>query len=1606
MRTHRFNFGLIIAAAFFLLPGWASVSRAEPDHVCTVLERMDAGGYTFFRCKEADSELWAAVPLTKMAVGASVTFPDAPPMLNFNSRTLKRTFERLIFASKVEVDAGNSSETETVEAVPEAVPEAEPQDDVAAEGDATTGVTAIQDPNEATVRSGMALLEKSNDPDAVSQGLSRIQSAAFAGNANAQQKLSELYAQGKVVPYSRKEALTWRLTALAQKRLTAFGDPSLFPLPAPPDGSAIDPLLVKLHASFAAVRESSGEARMAALRDLWVYEGQWEILPAVQSLVGNSLSQKIEGAQTFGKRFYAPAVPYLLPLLDDPETELRMYALRAIAAQNERIVVPRLAKLLDDPELGVRATALTAISILAGRDALDYLKPLLADRDETIRLRAACATAPLGEELALPVLADALRSEYPRNIPSLLDPWSESPKTEMEYRLTLAGGFRNFGSRAVSTLAGILREGNPQLKIFEESPEAEKGNGADYPNELGQKNEEIRSCAALSLGLTGAQEGVAPLTAALSDKSEKVRWAAVFGLLLLHDDRGVEALAEMAGHGDLKRFLDHALWDVFQLQADLDPTLAALARKARTLPGEGSVQFVHLIGYLGGKTALGPLKLLLDDPEKPWALAAAEELLQLGDASGMEVFRRMTLSADGAVREAGIQRLALLKSPQANDLLFAAAKDPDPAIAGKATAALLANGDRRGFSAADRVLDEEYPEQYFDGLAAIGGEEAIALLTKALFSPKERVREQAAQTLGEMDARSALPALRAGLQADGVQWLERLRIATSLLTLGDSSVVDRMVALLDAGADQNGSGISEYASFWEKAAAMGFTDGVVRLFSVERDDFYSQMLLDILARHGVAELSPVLRHGLRDPEHWRESLAALPAETMAPALYQAFAEQPAPYYFGEILDRQLFDPAGVEGLLAGGDRSRMSYGWYLKALKESIGGTDAKQLELVAKVLELADPDRDPELVLLSLWLKAQAEIGMGRAPEAVETLKKGEPLLTRIRPAVMFAFKKSYGPDHDYLRAVAFAAAGRTAEAEQCFARALNELNLQQVLIRKVFGIELSGDLRARILKGLGAVQIRSGVENLQTGIELGRNHEVKDRFSLDQEQASYETMIGLKLGEKVRDEEGIYRLVEELESRRVRFLSKQINFSFADEKKQRRVQEYRDREAEIDRLEKSVAAQTDGSAGPTAQKLKGEVVGLSAEKGVGDGVFAADATGIGGAEPEGGKGANVGSTLRQKNAELKKYLTRLQRSDPELALLLGAKPIDLKLLQDRLPERTAFIQYLLLKESAIVIVLKSDGPESISIPVPRAKFQTLVKRFRKRVKGAEKGDLDAESWLESDRELYDLLIKPIEDRKLLEGVDVLGISPNGPLHLLPFASLTGDGKSPLGSRFSLFYANSSSLFAIASQKSEELAKDPKRKPRLIAFVDPDGSLPEILTREMPEIRRQFSPERVKEYSGKSATLKAVNAEDYAGGIVHFSTHGVFTTKQDSSFLVLSDGMLTVQDIWGLRLGGSSLVTLSACETGMGEVLSGDEVISLENAFFYAGAPSVLATLWKVESESAAILTGAFYRHLMSGKNKALALRLAQEEVRNNREHDFTSPYFWAGYTLRGAWQ
>jgi CHAT domain-containing protein len=106
----------------------------------------------------------------------------------------------------------------------------------------------------------------------------------------------------------------------------------------------------------------------------------------------------------------------------------------------------------------------------------------------------------------------------------------------------------------------------------------------------------------------------------------------------------------------------------------------------------------------------------------------------------------------------------------------------------------------------------------------------------------------------------------------------------------------------------------------------------------------------------------------------------------------------------------------------------------------------------------------------------------------------------------------------------------------------------------------------------------------------------------------------------------------------------------------------------------------------------------------------------------------------------------------------------------------------------------------------------------------------------------------------------------------------------------------------------------------------------------------------------------------------------------------------LTVDELYGIRLD-ADLVTLSACETGLGKVLNGDDVVGLTRGFLYAGSSNVVASLWEVDDLATSELMKRFYTNMKSGIPKRDALRQAQLETKK----EFPHPFYWAAFFLTG---
>src|SRR5207249_7973655 len=149
----------------------------------------------------------------------------------------------------------------------------------------------------------------------------------------------------------------------------------------------------------------------------------------------------------------------------------------------------------------------------------------------------------------------------------------------------------------------------------------------------------------------------------------------------------------------------------------------------------------------------------------------------------------------------------------------------------------------------------------------------------------------------------------------------------------------------------------------------------------------------------------------------------------------------------------------------------------------------------------------------------------------------------------------------------------------------------------------------------------------------------------------------------------------------------------------------------------------------------------------------------------------------------------------------------------------------------------------------------------------------------------------------------------------------------------------------------------------------------------------------------GEHATSSLLRDKGPESGLLHIATHGVY--RQDNpmfSGIRLGDGYLNLYDLYQMRLN-ARLVTLSGCATGMNFVAAGDELLGLQRGLFYAGASTLLLSLWDVHDRSTAQLMQFFYREYLHSGEMAGALQSAMQQLRQQNPH----PYFWAPFVLVG---
>jgi len=393
-----------------------------------------------------------------------------------------------------------------------------------------------------------------------------------------------------------------------------------------------------------------------------------------------------------------------------------------------------------------------------------------------------------------------------------------------------------------------------------------------------------------------------------------------------------------------------------------------------------------------------------------------------------------------------------------------------------------------------------------------------------------------------------------------------------------------------------------------------------------------------------------------------------------------------------------------------------------------------------------------------------------------------------------------------------------------------------------------------------------------------------------------------------------------------------------------------------------------------------------------------------------------NLESQIFETKQVIKKFTQQLEAENP-VYYELKYKPNALTLAtiqEELLDDKETLIEYFIGDEQIYVFLVKSTGiPELVTIPLKnRADLNQLIDDYRTSIFSNQ----EEAKQQQLAKQLYQQIFAPLEDKNL--GGHLL-IIPDGKLGSIPFDALIcadsyeKDESIPfyLGLKYTFSYNYSATLLNEMKQRSLKPTKEgvlglaPSFPNEGVKIA---GGNYNKLPLNDDEVHQLTSIWGGQALIGKAANRQNFLQEAPAYPFLHLSTHGVVNNDQPRfSFVsfaqtdkeVNQEELLYVSDLFNMNLN-AEMVTLSACETGIGKAYRGEGIISLARGFAYAGTKSILPTLWAVNEQTTVKLMTRFYEQLKTGKDKATALRLAKEELILK---DKLPPYYWAGVIAIG---
>lgn len=399
------------------------------------------------------------------------------------------------------------------------------------------------------------------------------------------------------------------------------------------------------------------------------------------------------------------------------------------------------------------------------------------------------------------------------------------------------------------------------------------------------------------------------------------------------------------------------------------------------------------------------------------------------------------------------------------------------------------------------------------------------------------------------------------------------------------------------------------------------------------------------------------------------------------------------------------------------------------------------------------------------------------------------------------------------------------------------------------------------------------------------------------------------------------------------------------------------------------------------------------------------------------------IDNQIRLREEQLEAVRREIRISSPAYANLKDPQIVSLEQTQEQLQDnKTAFFEYSIGKKNSYAFVITKRNMKIFPLP-PAQEIRTQVSEYLMTITDKENEDFDL------GHELFCALVLP----GLEKNINKLVFIPDDILHYLPFETLISqkNKKRWLIKDYKVAYAPSISSLQGLIQRERLNGQRPQKD--ILAFGDPyfGPDNEEEKTREtlkdfssadtssflrlkysgleIEKIQALFKKAKINIFKRKEATeaqLKKLNLADYK--ILHLATHCLIDNEKPArSSIVFSladttteDGFLQMREIFNLKLN-SDLVSLSACETGLGQFIRGEGIEGLSRAFFYAGTSSVLMSLWAVHDQATSQFMERYYFHIRSSNSIMDSLHKAKLEMIDSDV--LSHPYYWAGFVVTG---